>query len=130
MSETFLLPAQHWLHLAEVCQNRNSGAAWCLADAAPARSHQQQDNDSHRTAALESAIIQNRSSCGRAFLDQHFLNQYCGAALDGEHQVLNVLRHHAVSLLLDGKLHRAPLDKDIEVAIDIGTGTGTRASHP
>jgi methylase of polypeptide subunit release factors len=32
--------------------------------------------------------------------------------------------HHLFSLLQDGKLYSAPVRKDIERALDIGTGTG------
>ena len=35
--------------------------------------------------------------------------------------------HHLFLLLQDGKLYSAPLAKDIEIALDIGTGTGTWA---
>jgi len=34
------------------------------------------------------------------------------------------LSHHVLTLLLDGKLHRAPIDSDIQKVLDVGTGTG------
>ncbi|KAK0620136.1 S-adenosyl-L-methionine-dependent methyltransferase [Immersiella caudata] len=36
----------------------------------------------------------------------------------------SILDHHVLTLLLNGKLHLAPLPKDINKAVDIGTGTG------
>lgn len=34
------------------------------------------------------------------------------------------LVHHIYSLLLDGKLHRAPLGENLQRILDLGTGTG------
>ena len=32
--------------------------------------------------------------------------------------------HHIYRLMLDGKLHRAPIDKNVQRVLDLGTGTG------
>lgn len=34
------------------------------------------------------------------------------------------LQHHMLSLMLDGKLHLAPIDPNLQDALDVGTGTG------
>lgn len=34
------------------------------------------------------------------------------------------LVHHIYSLMLDGKLHLAPIDKNSQRILDLGTGTG------
>lgn len=38
-------------------------------------------------------------------------------------EVLDIF-HHAMTLLFDDRLYTAPLSKDIENALDVGTGTG------
>ncbi|KAJ3542215.1 hypothetical protein NM208_g4210 [Fusarium decemcellulare] len=42
---------------------------------------------------------------------------------DAQNEALDII-HHVLTLLLDNKLHMAPLKKDIKKVIDIGTGTG------
>lgn len=37
--------------------------------------------------------------------------------------------HHMVTLVLNGKLHLAPISKNPQYALDIGTGTGIWASE-
>jgi ubiquinone/menaquinone biosynthesis C-methylase UbiE len=34
------------------------------------------------------------------------------------------LQHHMLSMMLDGRLHLAPIDPNLQDALDIGTGTG------
>jgi methylase of polypeptide subunit release factors len=34
------------------------------------------------------------------------------------------LVHHVYSILLDGKLHLAPIDDNLQRVLDLGTGTG------
>jgi ubiquinone/menaquinone biosynthesis C-methylase UbiE len=36
----------------------------------------------------------------------------------------NYSRHHMFTLAQDGELHLAPLEKDIQKALDVGCGTG------
>lgn len=43
---------------------------------------------------------------------------------------LNICRHHMYTLLLGNKLYLAPLERNIQQALDIGTGTVSTAFHP
>ncbi|KAI8665610.1 hypothetical protein NCS56_00997300 [Fusarium sp. Ph1] len=96
--ESNLLPAEHWAQLEE------------------------SDNQSS-TASLTSSILEYRTILGRSFHSERGNAQYWGSNDEEQNNAMDI-NHHVQYLLLDGKLHLAPLSKDINTVIDIGTGTG------
>ncbi|KXX75055.1 Phosphoethanolamine N-methyltransferase 1 [Madurella mycetomatis] len=95
-STTGVLPAEHWM--AQDVPADNSDADSALGTDAESS-----------TASITSSILQYRTLYGRTYHSERGDAQYC---------------HHALTMALDGKLYLAPISKNIEKAIDIGTGTG------
>ncbi|KAK3943373.1 methyltransferase [Diplogelasinospora grovesii] len=76
------------------------------------------------TASLTASILEYRTYHGRTYHSDRGDAQYWGSndARAAESMDIN---HHMLTLCLDGKLFRAPLDGDkIEKVLDVGTGTG------
>ncbi|KAJ4248093.1 hypothetical protein NW762_012863 [Fusarium torreyae] len=73
-------------------------------------------------SSLQSSIYNYRfENCRRyhAFREGTYL-----VPNDDEEQDRMDLVHHIYSLILDGKLHLAPIDKNLQRVLDLGTGTG------
>ncbi|KAK3385900.1 S-adenosyl-L-methionine-dependent methyltransferase [Podospora didyma] len=90
------------------------------------------DNDSSlgsdilsSTASLSASILEYRMIHGRTFhSDKTTDAQYWVPNDDKQNESMDI-NHHLLTLVLDGKLFRAPLDAEkIKKVIDIGTGTG------
>ncbi|TPX12518.1 uncharacterized protein E0L32_000695 [Thyridium curvatum] len=130
-SHTEILPAQHWTNLAE-SHERDDNADLAV------------DDKQSSTASISSSIIEYRTIQGRTFHSNRGNAQYwsvsdldlCGdtstyhesrgANDERQNEALDIA-HHFHTLLFDGKLHLAPLDKDkvqAQTVLDIGTGTG------
>ncbi|KAI5861441.1 S-adenosyl-L-methionine-dependent methyltransferase [Durotheca rogersii] len=105
-----LLPAQHWTQLEEVRDEDADDTDSALGDNASS------------TASLTSSILEYRTILGRSFHSERGNAQYWGS-IDAEQNEAMDINHHVQTLLLDGKLHLAPLD-NVERVVDIGTGTG------
>ncbi|KAK3348384.1 S-adenosyl-L-methionine-dependent methyltransferase [Neurospora tetraspora] len=89
------------------------------------------DNDStlgsdveSSSASISSSILQYRTISGRTYhSDSVTDSEYWGPNDEKANDVLDIF-HHVMTLLLDEKLYTAPLSKNIENALDVGTGTG------
>ncbi|PKS09629.1 hypothetical protein jhhlp_004248 [Lomentospora prolificans] len=106
------------------------GQFWIEASSAPTPDD---DNDSSygddaasSTASLSSSILQYRTINGRTYHSEQGNAQYWVANDEKANVALDII-HHVLLLSLDGKLHKAPLKKDIQKVVDIGTGTGVWA---
>jgi hypothetical protein len=93
------------------------------------------------STSLASSILQYRTLHGRTFHSDQGNAKYWMSNDETANEALDIA-HHVLTMMLDGKLHLAPLDKDtIQVshgvsclakqrltfqqnAVDIGTGTG------
>ncbi|KAF4974220.1 hypothetical protein FZEAL_8858 [Fusarium zealandicum] len=106
-----ILPAQHWVQLAEQSQDRQDDADSALGDNASS------------SASLSSSILQYRTIHGRTYHSDQGNAEYWASNDEAQNEALDII-HHVLTLLLDGKLHLAPLKKDIQKVVDIGTGTG------
>ncbi|CAH0046613.1 unnamed protein product [Clonostachys solani] len=81
------------------------------------------DLSTNATESLSSSVLAYRTIQGRTYHSERGNAHYWGSndALQNESMDIN---HHLLTLAIDGKLHMAPIEKDIEKAVDIGTGTG------
>lgn len=76
------------------------------------------------TASVSSSIIQYRTLRGRTYHSERYNTDYY-APNDARQNESVDISHHYLTLLLDGKLFLAPLDRDkVKRALDVGTGTG------
>ncbi|KAK0702283.1 hypothetical protein B0H67DRAFT_604588 [Lasiosphaeris hirsuta] len=104
-SQTGILPAEHW-----------------TTQASDAPDMPDTDSEDESTASLTSRIYQYRSINGRSFHAERGDAQYWASNDETQGESLDI-NHHFCTLALGGKLHLAPLSKDIENVLDIGTGT-------
>ncbi|KAJ4289937.1 hypothetical protein N0V88_006734 [Collariella sp. IMI 366227] len=104
-----LLPAAHWAQQASDDD----------ADSAHG------DDRASSTASLAASILEYRTIHGRTYhSDRSATAQHWAPNDDKQSECMDII-HHLLTLCLDGKLYRAPLDpKKIHNALDIGTGTG------
>ncbi|KAL1854083.1 hypothetical protein VTK73DRAFT_8805 [Phialemonium thermophilum] len=107
-NESGILPPQHWAQLAEEGHDDSSD----FEDAGSS------------TASLSSSLLNYRTIQGRRYHSDQGNAQYWAANDDAQNEALDII-HHVITLLLDGKLHLAPLKDDIQKVLDVGTGTGT-----
>ncbi|RYO76363.1 hypothetical protein DL766_006674 [Monosporascus sp. MC13-8B] len=75
------------------------------------------------TASLSSSIMDYRTIHGRTYHSEKHGTAYWGPNDERQNEALDI-SHHVLTLLLDGKLHGAPLNKNIQKVLDVGTGTG------
>ncbi|RYP02439.1 hypothetical protein DL765_010741 [Monosporascus sp. GIB2] len=75
------------------------------------------------TASLSASVMNYRTINGRTYHSEQYGTPYWGPNDDPQNEALDK-NHHVLTLLLDGKLHGAPLNKNIEKVLDVGTGTG------
>ncbi|KAH7121481.1 S-adenosyl-L-methionine-dependent methyltransferase [Dactylonectria macrodidyma] len=106
-----LLPPQHWTQIDEP-ENDVGENDSALGD------------NISSTASLSSLILHYRTINGRRFHSEQGNAQYWVSNDDQSNEALDI-NHHVITIMSDGKLHQAPLSKDIQKAVDIGTGTGT-----
>ncbi|KAG4253738.1 hypothetical protein FPRO03_07698 [Fusarium proliferatum] len=79
-------------------------------------------NAADSTYSLSSSIFEYRTLHGRTYHSDRGTAQYWASNDDQASQSLD-LAHHFTLLLLEDKLHLAPLKPDIRRVLDIGTGT-------
>lgn len=79
------------------------------------------------TASVTSSILEYRSYKGRSY---HSKTQDAKYYVPSDRQILENfdLMHHFLTLLLDDKLHLAPIKPGASKVLDIGTGTGMSCS--
>ncbi|KAK4463079.1 S-adenosyl-L-methionine-dependent methyltransferase [Cladorrhinum samala] len=80
-------------------------------------------DDASSTASVSASILEYRTINGRTYHSNQGNAEYWGANDEPQNEALDII-HHVLTLLLDGKLHRAPIDSDIQKVLDVGTGTG------
>jgi hypothetical protein len=78
------------------------------------------------TASLSSSVLAYRTVHGRTYHSERGNAHYWGANDELQNESMD-MNHHVLTLALGGALYLAPLQKDIEKAVDIGTGTGVWA---
>lgn len=76
------------------------------------------------TASISSSIYAYRTINGRTYHSDSVTNGEYWGPNDKKHLECLEIYHHAIDLLIDHKLHMAPISKDIKKALDIGTGEG------
>ncbi|KAK4442061.1 S-adenosyl-L-methionine-dependent methyltransferase [Podospora aff. communis PSN243] len=104
-----ILPAEHWAQIADGDDDDSDSA---LED--PLTS----------TASITSSILNYRTINGRTFHSNQG-NAQSWFANDKSAQESMDITHHAFTLILDGKLHLAPLEGvKLHKVLDVGTGTG------
>ncbi|KAK2753717.1 hypothetical protein FQN55_000080 [Onygenales sp. PD_40] len=84
-----------------------------------------EDDIMSSTTSISSAITAYRFENGRRY-HAYKDGEYWAPNDEMQNNQLNI-GHHLFTLLLDGKLLLAPIEPDIERALDIGTGTGAWA---
>ncbi|RYP93427.1 hypothetical protein DL770_000470 [Monosporascus sp. CRB-9-2] len=75
------------------------------------------------TASLSASIMDYRTIHGRTYHSEKHGTVYWGPNDERQNEALDIY-HHVLTLLLDGKVYAAPLDKNIQKVLDVGTGTG------
>ncbi|KAJ3550040.1 hypothetical protein NM208_g185 [Fusarium decemcellulare] len=81
------------------------------------------DDVASSTESISSSILAYRTIHGRTYHAERGNAEYW-TPNDEHHNESMDINHHLLSLSLEGKLHLSPLKKDIQKAVDIGTGTG------
>lgn len=76
------------------------------------------------TASISSSILNYRTINGRTYHSDAVTNGEYWGPNDPKHLDALELFAHATDLMIGGKLHFAPITKDIKHTIDIGTGIG------
>ncbi|KAM7211100.1 Demethylmenaquinone methyltransferase [Rhypophila decipiens] len=117
VSDQTILPASHW-------QNAP------LPDPIPAEDDGDADSTyssiQSSTASLTESILQYRTIHGRTFHSERGRAQAWTPNDESQAESMD-MNHHLCTLVLDGKLHLAPIPDDVEKVLDIGTGTGVWA---
>ncbi|KAK7427272.1 hypothetical protein QQZ08_006208 [Neonectria magnoliae] len=75
------------------------------------------------TASITSSILHYRTINGRTFHSDRGNAVYWGSNDEAQSEAMDIA-HHMFTLAQDGKLHFAPLPKDIQHVLDVGCGTG------
>ncbi|KAJ4395751.1 hypothetical protein N0V85_006446 [Neurospora sp. IMI 360204] len=106
-----ILPASHWQQQSTV-EDPNDDSASSIGSFMSS------------TASLSSTIFQYRTIHGRTYHGE-IGNAESWEPNDERHNEALDLAHHVYTVVLDGKLYNAPLDKKkVQKVVDIGTGTG------
>ncbi|KAL2159464.1 hypothetical protein VTH06DRAFT_2469 [Thermothelomyces fergusii] len=76
------------------------------------------------TDSLTSSILAYRTLNGRTYHSDRMQTEYWGPNDERQIECMDVI-HHALTLILDGDLYKAPLDTNkIHKVLDVGTGSG------
>ncbi|KAM0417208.1 hypothetical protein ACHAPT_012785 [Fusarium lateritium] len=92
------------------------------------------EDNASSTASISSSILEYRTIHGRTFHSEKHDTQYFTPNDEKQNESLDIV-HHYLTLLLDGKLHLAPLKEDVQKVLDVGCGNGIWAidfgdAHP
>ncbi|KAH6954545.1 S-adenosyl-L-methionine-dependent methyltransferase [Fusarium avenaceum] len=80
------------------------------------------DDAASSTASINSSILQYRTINGRTYHADRGEAQYWASNDNQASEALDII-HHTATLIMDGKLHFAPIEAPSKV-LDVGTGTG------
>lgn len=103
------MPPHHWGQLSEDIDDQDNADSTIP------------DNASS-TASPTSSILKYRTLQGRVYQSERGNTDYWGPIDEAGQEVMDI-NHHVLILLMGNKLYLAPLSKDIQAAVDIGTGT-------
>ncbi|KAJ3459203.1 hypothetical protein MRS44_015276 [Fusarium solani] len=78
---------------------------------------------SSSSASISSSILDYRTMHGRTYHSERGTAQYWAPNDALQNEVMDI-HHHLLTIASEDKLHHAPIKKDIEKALDVGTGTG------
>ncbi|KAJ9149241.1 S-adenosyl-L-methionine-dependent methyltransferase [Pleurostoma richardsiae] len=81
------------------------------------------------TASLTSSILNYRTFHGRTYHSDRYNVDYFTPNDEQQLESINI-SYYYLSIILDNRLYLAPIKKDIQKAVDIGTGTGIWAIWP
>ena len=82
------------------------------------------DEDLLSTASLASSMFNYHKEHGRTYHAEHAIDyQYAFPNDEGEQERLDI-QYHGMRLSINNKMYHAPLARDPEAILDIGTGTG------
>ncbi|KAK3400620.1 S-adenosyl-L-methionine-dependent methyltransferase [Sordaria brevicollis] len=108
---TVLLPGSHWTEQG-LPEDETDGDSTVGSDIESS------------TASISSSILHYRTMNGRTYHSDSVTDgEYWGPNDEKANEMLDIF-HHAMTICLDGRLYDAPVPKNIENAIDLGTGTG------
>ncbi|KAI8665265.1 hypothetical protein NCS56_00961900 [Fusarium sp. Ph1] len=103
------------------------------AEAVAIRDDEEQDDDNgstlksddaaSSTASITSSILHYRTIQGRSFHSEKYNTENFAPNDDQQSESMDVTYHY-LTLLLDNKLFLAPLKKDVQKVLGVGTGTG------
>ncbi|KAH8879347.1 S-adenosyl-L-methionine-dependent methyltransferase [Thozetella sp. PMI_491] len=80
-------------------------------------------------ASLSSSILHYRTIHGRTYHSEKGNAEYWGPNDARQNEALDII-HHMLTLVLDGKLFRAPIKDNVQRVLDIGTGTDFADQYP
>ncbi|KAF4456156.1 hypothetical protein F53441_1640 [Fusarium austroafricanum] len=106
-----LLPGEHWTQATEEPDQEDDDNDSAVSDNASS------------TASISSSILRYREINGRRYHSEQGDANYWVSNDDQSNEALDI-NHHVLTMMYDEKLYKAPLKKDIQTAVDIGTGTG------
>ena len=75
------------------------------------------------TASVSASIMDYRTIHGRTFHSERHATRYWGPNDERQAEAMDI-NHHVLTLLLGGRLHLAPIPRDVGKVLDVGTGTG------
>ncbi|KAF4998889.1 hypothetical protein FGRMN_2820 [Fusarium graminum] len=75
------------------------------------------------TASITSSILHYRTINGRTYHGERGNAAYWGSNDERQSEAMDIA-HHMFTLAQDGRLHLAPLEENIQKALDVGCGTG------
>ncbi|KAK3400616.1 S-adenosyl-L-methionine-dependent methyltransferase [Sordaria brevicollis] len=108
-----LLPGAHWADVGLPEENPEND--WDSALGSDVESS---------TASITSSILKYRTINGRTYHSDSVTDgEYWGPNDQKQNEVLDIF-HHMVTIYLDGELYEAPITKNPENILDVGTGTG------
>ncbi|KAH7636147.1 S-adenosyl-L-methionine-dependent methyltransferase [Sordaria sp. MPI-SDFR-AT-0083] len=106
------LPGSHWAEQGLPEEEENDGDSTIGSDIESS------------TASISSSILKYRTMNGRTYHSDSVTDgEYWGPNDSKQNEMLDIF-HHVMTICLDGRLYDAPLPKNPENAIDLGTGTG------
>ncbi|KAL2145880.1 hypothetical protein VTI28DRAFT_5962 [Corynascus sepedonium] len=107
-----ILPGNHWTQQPLVGAGDNDRDSTYESDVASS------------TNSLTSSILAYRTIQGRTFHSDRTPAEYWGPNDEKQSECMDIM-HHTLTLILDGKLYKAPLDMTkVQKVLDVGTGTG------
>ncbi|KAK1781459.1 S-adenosyl-L-methionine-dependent methyltransferase [Copromyces sp. CBS 386.78] len=109
---TGFLPGSHWAEQGLPEEEENDGDSTLGSDIESS------------TASISSSILNYRTLNGRTYHSDSVTDGEYWAPNDAKANEMLDIVHHAMTICRDGRLYDAPIPKDPENAIDLGTGTG------